>query len=127
MAALGSDAASLAAAGTTAPLSARPPSLDESLCALLPLHPMLPRRRVCSFVGVARLALEGLIQRNLPLKSSTRCQPGATLTVLTRAVQPLYSGLDTSPSMTTSSPSLNLIIVVACCSSAGFSVSVCGR
>ena len=40
MAALGSDAASLAAAGTIAPLSARPPSKDESLCSLLPLHPM---------------------------------------------------------------------------------------
>eukprot|EP00964_Phaeocystis_antarctica_P091026 scaffold58320_cov63-Phaeocystis_antarctica.AAC.3 len=40
MAALGSDAACLAAAGTTAPLIARPPSRDESLCSLLSQHPM---------------------------------------------------------------------------------------
>ena len=40
MAALGSDAACLAAAGTTAPLIARPPSMDESLCSLLSQHPM---------------------------------------------------------------------------------------
>ena len=39
--ALRTEMAWLAAAGTTAPLSARPPSRDESLCSLLPLHPML--------------------------------------------------------------------------------------
>eukprot|EP00964_Phaeocystis_antarctica_P020322 scaffold11228_cov65-Phaeocystis_antarctica.AAC.4 len=44
MAALGSDASWLAAAGTPAPLSVRPP--DESLFSLLSQHPMLPRQRV---------------------------------------------------------------------------------
>eukprot|EP00964_Phaeocystis_antarctica_P043409 scaffold24916_cov63-Phaeocystis_antarctica.AAC.3 len=45
MAALGGDAACGAAAGTTAPLSARPPSSDESLCSLLSQHPMFTRSR----------------------------------------------------------------------------------
>eukprot|EP00964_Phaeocystis_antarctica_P096089 scaffold62462_cov32-Phaeocystis_antarctica.AAC.1 len=41
MAVLGSDPACLATAGTTAPLSARPPSIAGlSLCSLLPQHPM---------------------------------------------------------------------------------------
>ena len=39
-AALGSDAACLAAAGTKEGLDVRPPSKDESLCSLLPPHPM---------------------------------------------------------------------------------------
>eukprot|EP00964_Phaeocystis_antarctica_P103630 scaffold68886_cov57-Phaeocystis_antarctica.AAC.1 len=48
---LGSDAACLAATGTTAPLTARPPSRDESLCSeslcsLLPQHTMRRLRLV---------------------------------------------------------------------------------
>ena len=52
MAALGSDASWLAAAGTPAPLSVRPP--DESFCSLLSQHPMF-RDDVCDLGMELRL------------------------------------------------------------------------